>query len=87
VNNLNEDITGKVVILKQEYFQSGLRAEDHPFQAKGGFGCLPHTNGRGVMGAFLSDGERARVEGYDIERYATDEEIERAPLAKEVLGR
>jgi hypothetical protein len=72
-NALNEDLTGKVVIFDQKYMS--VPATEHPFEVTGGFGAKPFTGGRALMGTFLSDGEKARMEGYMVERYATEAEI------------
>jgi hypothetical protein len=72
-NALNEDLTGKVVIFKQEYMS--VPVTEHPFRVRGGFGASPFTSGHALMGTFLSDGERTRMEGYMVDRLATDEEI------------
>ena len=67
-NALKQDITDRVVILRADRYK-GSEAE-RKFLCEGGFGCHPHTNGTGVFGKFLSDGEQARVHGYDIEKLA-----------------
>jgi len=72
-NSLSMDLTGKVVIFKQNYLT--VPQLEHPFLVEGGFGASPNTIGRALIGEFLSDGERARMEGYMVERLATDEEI------------
>jgi hypothetical protein len=72
-NALNEDLTGKVVIFAQTYMS--VPATEHPFEVEGGFGARSFTSGNALMGTFLSDGEKARMEGYMVERYATEEEI------------
>jgi hypothetical protein len=72
-NSLNEDLTGKVVFFKQSTLS--VTAEEHPFLAEGGFGCHPHTSGTALVGTFLSDGEEVRMDGYMVERIASDEEV------------
>jgi hypothetical protein len=78
-NNLNEDIEGKHVILMESWFKDPAVAADvreRVFLAEGGFGCSPHTMGNAVTGQFIVEGpETYRVEGYHIERFATDIEI------------
>ena len=74
-NSLRMDLEGKVVIFKQEYMT--VPALDHPFRVTGGFGAKDYTAGRALYGTFLSDGEKARMEGYMVERLATPEEIAR----------
>lgn len=72
-NSLDIDLTGKVVIFRQNYLK--VPAKKHPFRVDGGFGASPHTMGTALGGEFLSDGEVCRMEGYMVERLATDEEI------------
>lgn len=72
-NALRIDLTDQVVIFKQKYLS--VPALDHPFRVDGGFGAQPDTIGRAMFGEFLSDGERARMEGFMVERLATEEEI------------
>lgn len=72
-NSLNIDLTDKVVIFRQKYLT--VPALEHPFRVGGGFGSKPYTIGRALFGEFLSDGERARMEGFMVERLATEEEI------------
>ena len=75
-NALNEDLTGRVVLIsahymKQEYADPARRV----FVVSGGFGAKPYTSGGGCFGAFLFDGEQCRMEGYMVERFATEDEI------------
>lgn len=80
-NTLGIDLTGKVVIFRQEFLT--VPNTEHPFLVQGGFGASPHTQGRALGGTFLSDGEETRMEGYMVERLATDEEIEAARVKRE----
>ena len=80
-NNLRIDLTGKTVIFSQNYMK--VPATEHPFLVSGGFGAKEYTSGRALFGTFLSDGEEARMEGFMVERLATEEEIE---TAKNRLG-
>jgi len=78
-NALNEDLTGRVVILGAEYLKPELAAPTlRAFRVDDGFGAKPYTAGHAIMGEFLSDGERCRMEGYMVERFATDDEIAEA---------
>ena len=70
-----KDLQGRVVILRQDYFEAGVTATDHPFKAEGGFGCRHFLIGQAVIGTFLDSGEHCRVERYEIDRFATDKEI------------
>lgn len=75
-NALNEDITGRYVILSEESLAEEYRdIKFRVFHATGGFGCVPYTAGQAVHGSTPIDGEKFRVEGFEIERFATDEEI------------
>jgi hypothetical protein len=74
-NSLDVDLTDKVVIFKQHYLT--VPALAHPFRVEGGFGAQPYTIGRALIGTFLSDGEKCRMEGFMVERLATAEEVER----------
>jgi len=58
------DLTGKTVVLKPEHFKGDQEART--FRCEGGFGCHPRAVGSAVFGVFVSDGERARVERYQI---------------------
>lgn len=73
-NTLNENLTDQVVIFKQEALR--VPATEHPFRVTGGFGALPFTRGSALLGTFLSDGEKTRMDGWDVERLATQEEID-----------
>lgn len=73
-NSLNIDLKNKWVVLKQEFFKKGLKAEENLFFCENGFGCNSYTSGTAVFGKF-QDNEEARISGYDIDRLATKEEI------------
>lgn len=75
-NSLNEDITGRYVIVKEETFTPEYRdLKWRVFLARDGFGCKPYTAGSAVFGTCVHDGENFRIEGYHVERYATDDEV------------
>lgn len=78
-NNLNENIEGRFVLLDESWFKKPEMAADareRVFLAQGGFGCWAETAGNAVMGEFVVDGERVRVEGYNLEgRFATMGEV------------
>lgn len=78
-NGMNQDITGKYIILRKSAMAPAYQDMTwRVFYALGGFGCLPDTMGNGVFGWYVRDKEEARVEGYDVERFATEEEIKMA---------
>jgi hypothetical protein len=66
-------LVGKVVVLKPECYKGDDKAR--LFKCEDGFGCHPQCVGTAVFGHFLSDGERARVERYEILRLATPQEV------------
>jgi hypothetical protein len=72
-NNLNIELKGKWVLLNKEYFNKEVNPLDNFFLCLSGFGTSPSTSGYAIFGHF-QDGEEARIEGYDIERLATNEE-------------
>lgn len=74
-NALNIDLENQVVIFKQCHLHEP--AEEHPYRVTGGFGANPNTHSEALNGVFLSDGERARMGGWMVDRLATDEEIAR----------
>lgn len=91
-NSLNEDLHGRYVMLPVGWFKHDLRyrVKENPaervFIAGGGFGCSPTTMGNAVLGEFVVDGEKCRIEGYEIERFATDEEVQEALTKRKALG-
>lgn len=80
-NSLKAELEGRYVILKLKFFRDREKFKDavaRMFKCKDGFGCSSDTMGRAVFGHFTIDGEEARIDGFDIQRFATDEEIEQA---------
>lgn len=75
-NSLDMDLTGKIVIFKQQYLR--VPAKRHPFRVLGGNGSRANAAGTALGGKFISDGEAARMEGYMVARLATEEEIKAA---------
>lgn len=76
-NSLNADLTGKVVVFRENVLRAEFR--NWPFYVEGGFGAQAFTMGRALIGTFLHDGEEARFDGFDVERLATDEELAALP--------
>lgn len=67
-NSLGRNINpGEVVMMKAEYFQPGI---DLRFRCKTGFGLLSLTSGGGIVGEWVEDGVKDRVEGYMIDSQA-----------------
>lgn len=76
-NALGEELTDKVVVLKEEVLAAPYRAlEQRLFRVTGGFGAHNFTSGTALFGEFLADGETCRMDGWDVERLATDEEVQ-----------
>lgn len=68
------NLTGKVVVIKKEFFNEQYANGDRRFLATAGFGCNPSLMGKAVFGKFLDDGEETRIERYDIEGLAAHTE-------------
>lgn len=75
-NSLSIDITDKYVVLNPTYYK-----QPYVVQCVGGFGCKPFTNGNAVTSVFLVDGEHARVEGWQILRLATEDEVKNKQIS------
>ena len=75
-NALDADLRNRVVIIGAQYLAERLAAPAlRAFRVEDGFGSAPYTSGHAIMGEFLFDGERCRMEGWMVERFATDAEI------------
>lgn len=74
-NSLNEDLTGRYVVLREDRMAAGYTELKHRVVlVKGGFGASPFTSGTMIVVEGV-DGEGFSMRGYDVERFATDEEI------------
>jgi hypothetical protein len=72
-NRLNIDLKDKTVVILGEYLDAAYKeAPEHEreFQVEGGFGCGPELSGRALLGYWVADGQRDRVEGYMVEKLA-----------------
>ena len=74
-NSLDMELEGKIVILDRQYYK-GENDIERAFLCKDGFGCSSCTRGSAIFGKFLIDGESCRIEGFQVKRLATQEEIE-----------
>ena len=75
-NALNEDLEGRYVVLLEESMGDEWKDITYRvFLCEGGFGCRSFTSGRAIIGTTPFDGEKFRIDSYEIERFATDEEI------------
>ena len=66
------DLTGKVVVLSDKHYQGDL--ESRRFRCESGFGCRPFTSGNAIFGEFLADGQRARVERWQVESVEVEDD-------------
>ena len=80
-NSLQQDLTGKVIAFAPDRLRPGLDPMEHVFYVTGGFGASAHTRGTALMGVFLSDGERCRMEGWDVGRIVEEDELTDAQRA------
>lgn len=70
-NSLNIDLHGKIVLIKVGMMQAGYTDEmKRAFLVESGFGASATTNGTAIIGNFLCDNERAKMDGYNVERLA-----------------
>jgi hypothetical protein len=75
-NSLNVELAGKHVVISAEYLKPEFsEAAKRVFLCEGGFGCNSFTHGHHVHGKFVADGEECGMSSWDIERFATEEEI------------
>lgn len=66
-NGLNENLTGKLVIIKPEVLTPEFRYADHQLRiARGGFGTSTNSRGNAVFCKDLFIGKESRFERYDI---------------------
>jgi len=76
MNSLGIDITGKTVVIKASYMKPEFQDVAYRLMlVSGGFGALPDTMGNAVIGTFLHSGLSERVEGFMVEREATDDDL------------
>lgn len=72
MNNLRRDIEpGEIVVLDPTEYDGPI--EKRLFVCSGGFGMRNVTSGRAIFGKFMVSGKEARVEGYELDRVATEE--------------
>lgn len=76
------ELQGKHVILTESAMAAEYRDITwRTVQAKGGFGCTPGLSGTAVFVEYVRDGDRGRFSRNQIERLATDEEVQAAIAA------
>lgn len=85
-NSLGIELGGKYVVLRKSSFaeDGGYgSAVKRVFLVGGGFGASNFTMGTALMGTFVFDGEQCRWDSYNVERLATEPEIEEAKRLRE----
>jgi len=66
-NGLNEDMKGKLIIIKPEVLQPEYRRADYQLRVcVGGFGACPKSRGNAVYCADIFGGKDGRFERYDV---------------------
>jgi hypothetical protein len=66
-NGLNEDLKGKLVVIKPEVLSPEYRTADHQLKiVQGGFGASPNARGNAVFCKDLYSDKETRFERYDI---------------------
>ena len=76
-NTLGDELTGKHVVLKKRYYR-GVDPVERVFLCEGGFGCSSFTMGISISGIFIMDRERTLTSGFEVERFASPEEVNAA---------
>lgn len=75
-SGMNENLEGKVVIIKSSSLRPEYATADHQLVlATGGNGCSPDARGRAVFCTTLYTGERGRWERYDVQGVADMEKL------------
>ncbi len=75
-NALNTELSDRYVVLREDAVSAAYKdIKYRVFLVSGGFGASSFTSGSALFGTTPIDGEKFRMEGYDVERFATDEEI------------
>lgn len=72
-NILNRNIErDEIVVLKKELFKEEYQSlNERLVKVKDGFGMKSFTSGTAIYVEFLSDGEKCRYEGFDIDKDET----------------
>lgn len=77
-NSIGENVKGKHVVLSEKCMGKDEPEEHRVFLARDGFGCHPDTIGKAVFTTQIATGLDLRVSGYDLDRFATEEEVQAA---------
>ena len=65
MNHLGKDLRKATVILKEQYYNGSESVRT--FKCETGHGCKPDSIGTAIKGT-LADGEKGRIESYEIEK-------------------
>jgi|GEM_PF-3583415 len=65
MNHLGKDLRKVTVILKEKYYNGSESVRT--FKCETGSGCTHDSNGSEIIGTF-ADGEKGRIESYEIEK-------------------
>ena len=65
MNILNRPLKGQIVLVRKEFCNNDVT--DRRFLCEDGFGCDTFTNGEGIFGKWLVDGEQDRINSRMIE--------------------
>jgi len=67
LNGMDEDLTGKLIVIKADVLSPEYRNADHQLRiCLGGFGASPHSRGNAVFCKDLFLGKESRFERYDV---------------------
>jgi len=76
------DLEGQHVVLREDAMAADYRDMSwRVVLATGGFGCSPNAIGRAVFVEHVRDGEKARWNRDQVERLATQDDIDEAEMA------
>jgi hypothetical protein len=65
MSHLGKNLKKATVILKEKYYKGSESVRT--FKCESGSGCAPYSTGNAIIGTF-ADGERGRIESYEIEK-------------------
>lgn len=80
----DQDLTNRYVLINTQVLAPRYQSLNYRlFLCEGGFGCKPFLKGTAILGVHPFDGEEVRWERYQVERFATQEEIDLVLSGKE----
>lgn len=66
----DQDLKGRTVLLRSEYYKG--EENERLFLCKTGFGCVVYTVGSAIMGEFVHDGEKTRIDRSHIDKVVSE---------------